>query len=314
MALARNIAVLIGGVGGAKLASGLLEAVPAERLTFIVNTGDDFWRLGLKICPDLDTLMYTLAGLVNPESGWGIKDDSTAALDFLAQRYQVEAWFRLGDKDLATHLLRTHWLHGGRSLTEATACLSERLGIRAAILPMCDEEVPTIVETFADGALGFQEYFVKRAWKPAVRAIRHENCERAKLSPQVHNAIMNADIVLIAPSNPWLSIAPILSIPGIRDLLSQLRTPVVAVTPIIGGDAVKGPTAKIMRELGLEASASAVARFYQGIVSGFVDDLRNEGQDFGRLPTIRLNTLMKNQGDKAALARATLDWIGSWRP
>lgn len=312
MALARSIAVLIGGVGGAKLASGLLEAVPAERLAFIVNTGDDFWHLGLKICPDLDTLMYTLAGLVNPVSGWGLKDDSIAALDFLAQCYQVEPWFRLGDKDLATHLLRTHWLHDGRSLTEATACLSERLGIRSTILPMCDEELPTIVETLADGELGFQEYFVKRAWQPVVRALRYENCERAKLSPQVHSALVNADIVLIAPSNPWLSIAPILSIPGLRDLLSQLMAPVVAVTPIIAGDAVKGPTAKIMRELGLDVCARTVARFYQGIISGFVDDIRNEPADFADLRSVQLNTLMNDQADKVALARATLDWIGSW--
>lgn len=314
MALARNIAVLIGGVGGAKLASGLLEAVPAERLTFIVNAGDDFWRLGLKICPDLDTLMYTLAGLVDSELGWGVTDDSTAALDFLAQRYQVEPWFRLGDKDLATHLLRTQWLKDGRSLTEVTACLAERLGIRAAILPMCDEDLPTIVETVEDGALGFQEYFVKRAWKPVVRAIRYKNCERAKLSPQVHSAIMNADIVLIAPSNPWLSIAPILAVPGMRDLLFRLRAPVVAITPIIAGGAVKGPTAKIMGELGLEISASTVARFYQGIINGFVDDLRNQVQILDGLPSIQLNTLMKDQADKVALARATLDWIGSWAP
>ena len=312
MALARNIAVLIGGVGGAKLASGLLEVVPPEQLTFIVNTGDDFWHLGLKICPDLDTLMYTLARLVNPESGWGVKDDSTAALDFLAQRYQVEPWFRLGDKDLATHLLRTHWLKGGRSLTEVTACLAKRLGLRSAILPMCDEEVPTMVDTVDDGELGFQEYFVKQAWAPVVRAIRYHDCSRATLSPQVNSALMNADIVLVAPSNPWLSIAPILSIPGMRHLLSQLRAPVVAVTPIIAGDAVKGPTAKIMRELGLEVSARTVARFYKGVISGFVDDLRNEPKDFADLRSIQLDTLMNDQADKVALARATLDWIGSW--
>ena len=314
MALARNIAVLIGGVGGAKLASGLVEAVPPERLTFIVNTGDDFWRLGLKICPDLDTLMYTLAGLVNPELGWGIKDDSTAVLDFLAQRYQVEPWFRLGDKDLATHLLRTRWLKSGRGLTEATACLAKRLGLRSAILPMCDEEVPTMVDTVADGELGFQEYFVKQAWAPVIRGIRYHDCARAKLSPQVHRALMKADIVLIAPSNPWLSIAPILSIPGMRDLLLRLRAPVVAVTPIIAGDAVKGPTAKIMRELGLEVSASTVTRFYQGIINGFVDDLRNEHAYFADLFSIQMDTLMNDQADKAALARATLDWIGSWPP
>ncbi|MCY3916061.1 MAG: 2-phospho-L-lactate transferase [Chloroflexi bacterium] len=312
MALDKNIAVLIGGVGGAKLASGLVEAVPPERLTFIVNTGDDFWHLGLKICPDLDTLMYTLAGLVNREWGWGVADDSTVTLDSLARHYQVEPWFRLGDKDLATHLLRTHWLRLGHSLTEATACLGERLGLRATVLPMCDEEVPTMVNTVERGELGFQEYFVKHAWKPAIRAIRHHGCEKAGLSPGVRQALSDADIVLIAPSNPWLSLAPILAVPGFRDLLPGLAAPLVAVTPIIAGDAVKGPTAKIMRELGLEVSAREVARFYSGLIDGFVDDRRNQPFAMNGLRTVQLNTLMNDQADKVALARALLGWIGGW--
>lgn len=312
MALARNIVVLIGGVGGAKLALGLLDAARAERLTFIVNTGDDFWHLGLKICPDLDTLMYSLAGLVNPESGWGVKDDSTVSLDFLERRYRVAPWFRLGDKDLATHLLRTQWLKRGGSLTQATADLANRLSLRPTLLPMCDEEVPTMVETADCGELGFQEYFVKQAWAPVIRAIHHQNSERAQLSPQVRSALLKADIVLIAPSNPWLSIAPILAIPGMRELLARLTAPVVAITPIIAGEAVKGPTAKIMRELGLAVNAPAVARFYQGIISGFVDDLRNERADFAGLRSLQLDTLMKDRADKVALARATLEWIEGW--
>ncbi|MCY4060968.1 MAG: 2-phospho-L-lactate transferase [Chloroflexi bacterium] len=312
MALDRNIVVLIGGVGGAKLASGLIEAVPPERLTFIVNTGDDFWHLGLRICPDLDTLMYTLAGLVNRQWGWGVADDSTVALDCLARHYQVEPWFRLGDKDLATHLLRTHWLRLGRSLTEVTACLGERLGLRARILPMCDEEVPTLVNTVERGELGFQEYFVKHAWNPTIRAIRHQGCEKAWLSPGVGEALNDADIVLIAPSNPWLSLAPILAVPGLRAALSNLAAPVVAVTPIIAGDAVKGPTAKIMRELGLEVSAREVARFYRGLIDGFVDDRRNQPFEMKGLRTVQLNTLMNDQADKVALARALLGWIGGW--
>ncbi len=314
MALAKNIAVLIGGVGGAKLASGLVEAVPPECLTFIVNTGDDFWRLGLKICPDLDTLMYTLSGLVHPEQGWGLVDDSTAVLDSLARHYQVAPWFRLGDKDLATHLLRTHWLRQGHSLTEATACLTRRLGIAAAILPMCDEAVPTLVDTLDRGELGFQEYFVKYAWAPVVRSIRHLKADQAKLSEPVRKALLRADIVLIAPSNPWLSLAPLLAIPNLRDLLTQLQAPVVAVTPIIAGAAVKGPTAKIMRELGLEVSARAVARFYQDFIDGFVDDRRNEPFAMEGLRTVQMNTLMTDQADKVALARATLEWIGGWAP
>lgn len=312
MALDKNIAVLLGGVGGAKLASGLIEAVPPERLTFIVNTGDDFWHLGLKICPDLDTLMYTLAGLVNPEWGWGVADDSTVALDSLARHYQIEPWFRLGDKDLATHLLRTHWLRLGRSLTEVTACLGERLGLRANVVPMCDEDMPTMVNTVERGELGFQEYFVKYAWSPKIREIRHQGCEKTRLSDDVRQALQEADIVLIAPSNPWLSLAPILTVPGLRDLLGRMAAPVVAVTPIIAGDAVKGPTAKIMRELGLEVSAREVARFYGGLIDGFVDDWRNQPFEMPGLRNVQLNTLMNDQADKAALARALLGWIGGW--
>lgn len=312
MALARNIAVLIGGVGGAKLASGLVDVVPPERLTFIVNTGDDFWRLGLKICPDLDTLMYTLAGLVDPEAGWGVKDDTAFVLDSLARNYQIDPWFRLGDQDLATHLLRAHWLKQGRSLTAVTARLKERLDLQATILPMCDAEVPTIVDTLDQGELGFQEYFVKHGWRPVVRAIRHRGCELAAPSAEVKMALAAADIVLIAPSNPWLSVAPILALPSLRDMLARLPAPIVAVTPIIAGDAVKGPTAKIMRELGLEVSARSVARFYSGIIDGFVDDCRNESFDTHNLRTVQLDTLMKTQADKAALARAALAWIESW--
>jgi LPPG:FO 2-phospho-L-lactate transferase len=303
---------LIGGVGGAKLARGLVELVPSERLAFIVNTGDDFWHLGLKICPDLDTLMYTLASMVNPDQGWGLMDDSITTLEYLERHYQVEPWFRLGDKDLATHLLRSHWLREGHSLTDVTACLADRLGIGASILPMTDAEVPTLVNTVERGELGFQEYFVKYAWEPVIRGIRHQSCESARLSDRVRSAILDADIVLIAPSNPWLSLAPILAIPGLRDLLRRLAAPVVAVTPIIAGDAVKGPTAKIMRELGLDVSARTVARFYGGIINGFVDDLRNEPFAIAGLRTAQLDTLMNDQVDKIALARATLDWIESW--
>lgn len=312
MALDKNIAVLLGGVGGAKLASGLVEAVPPQSLTFIVNTGDDFWHLGLKICPDLDTVMYTLAGLVDVERGWGLIDDSTVALDSLARHYQVEPWFRLGDKDLATHLLRSQWLRQGRSLTEVSACLAQGLGLEAAILPMCDAELPTMVDTLDRGELGFQEYFVKYAWAPVIRAIRHLNSDKARLSAPARKALLEADIVLIAPSNPWLSLAPILAIPGCRNLLAQLRAPVVAVTPIIAGAAVKGPTAKIMRELGLEVSAREVARFYAGLINGFVDDLRNEPFEIDGLRTVQMNTLMNDQADKVALARAALGWIKSW--
>ena len=180
------------------------------------------------------------------------------------------------------------------------------------MLPMCDFEVPTMVDTVERGELGFQEYFVKYAWEPVIRAIRHKNCETAQLSENVRSALLGADIVLIAPSNPWLSLAPILAIPGLRELLGRLAAPVVAVTPIIAGDAVKGPTAKIMRELGLDVSAREVARYYGSIIDGFVDDLRNEPFEVEGLRTVQLDTLMNQQADKVALARAMLKWTGNW--
>ena len=312
MALDKNIVVLVGGVGGAKLALGLAQILPARRLSFVVNTGDDFWHLGLKICPDLDTVMYTLAGLVNPDLGWGLKGDSVVALETLNSFYGVDTWFRLGDKDLATHLQRSRLLRCGRSLTEATERLSRSLGVAAALLPMSDDEIPTKIETVEYGELDFQEYFVKHRWQPALKSIRHAGCERSSLTSQVRSALSAADIVLIAPSNPWLSLAPILAVKGMRDLLTSLDVPIVAVTPIIGGAAVKGPTAKIMSELGQEATAANIAKFYTGIINGFVNDIQNEPLEPSALRSIQVNTLMKTEADKRALAQATLNWIESW--
>ncbi len=312
MALDKNIVVLIGGVGGAKLASGLAQIVPARRLSFIVNTGDDFWHLGLRICPDLDTVMYTLAGLVNPQMGWGLQDDSFTALETLNKFYGLDTWFRLGDKDLATHLRRSQLLRAGHSLTAISERLSTALGVEAALLPMCDEEMPTMIETVEYGELAFQEYFVKQRWQPVLKSIRYVGCERSSLSARARAALSAADIVIIAPSNPWLSLAPILAVTGMRDILSSLNVPIVAVTPLIGGAAVKGPTAKIMSELGLEATAATIADFYTGIINGFVNDLQNQTIRRDELRTLQVNTLMKTEGDKRSLARATLDWIESW--
>ena len=311
MALGRRIAVLMGGVGGAKLASGLMQAADPRRLSFIVNTGDDFWHLGLRICPDLDTAMYTLAGNVDPAAGWGLQGDTTVTLESLGALYNVDTWFRLGDKDLATHLLRTDWLRQGQSLTAVTAELARRLQIESALLPMCDAEAGTLIDTVSDGRLGFQEYFVQRRWQPALRAIHYQGCGAA-LSPQARDALERADIVLIAPSNPWLSIHPILALPGARATLKSLTAPVVAVTPIIAGEAVKGPTAKIMRELGLQVSAGAIARQYEGLIDGFVDDIRNDRLARPGLRLTRLNTLMKDARDKKALAENILAWIEGW--
>lgn len=312
LALGMKVTVLIGGVGGAKLASGLIHVVAPERLSFIVNTGDDFCHLGLKICPDLDTLMYTLAGLVNPEWGWGLAEDSTNTLESLERYYGLEPWFRLGDKDLATHLLRLHLLQRGYSLTEVSDCLAQRLGIAARLLPMCDEDLPTIIYTENHGELGFQEYFVKHRWQPVVKSISYQDCEKASMSPAVTVAIEEADIILIAPSNPWLSVAPILAVPGLRAALKRAIAPVVAVTPIIAGAAVKGPTAKIMAELGLEVSEAGVADFYRGLIDGFVNDIRNEPLKAANVQSARLDTLMTDGPAKVNLARKTLEWIAGW--
>ena len=312
MALASNIGVLTGGVGGAKLARGLLDVAPAKRLTFIVNTGDDFWHLGLRICPDLDTTLYTLADRVEPQQGWGLRDDSTVVLDALQEHYGHEPWFKLGDKDLATHLLRGEMLRQGLSLTDITERLSRKLGIGARLLPMCDAEMPTVVETAECGELSFQEYFVKHRWQPAVKSIRYRAGADAKVSDAVKSALTAADIILIAPSNPWLSVAPILAVPGMRDLLRVLDAHKVAVTPIIGGDAVKGPTAKIMRELGLQVTAATIVEYYHGVINGFVDDVRNEPGHFEGLRATRLDTLMRDRRDKRMLAEAILTWIAEW--
>ena len=312
MALDKNVAVLLGGVGGVKLAQGLAQVLPASRLSLIVNTGDDFWHWGLRICPDLDTVMYTLAGLVDRQQGWGIAEDSFNALGSMERLYGQESWFRLGDKDLATHLTRTRLLRQGKSLTEVTRILSRRLGIESSLLPMCDAEMPTRVLTESYGELDFQEYFVKRRWQPVISSLRYSDSEAASLSPAVCKALRNADIVLIAPSNPWLSIAPILSVAGMRDLLRDVAASVVAITPIIGGDAVKGPTAKIMRELGLEVGAEAIVDFYAGLIDGFVDDARNAPMTRKYLLIAQMDTLMRDNLIKRDLARATLEWIDGW--
>jgi LPPG:FO 2-phospho-L-lactate transferase len=311
MAIER-VVTLVGGVGGVKLAHGLAKVFPAKQLTAIVNTGDDFWHMGLKICPDMDTVMYTLAGVVDPVNGWGVAGDTTAMLDMLRQ-YNGETWFRLGDRDLATHLTRTAALRGGARLSEVTRRLASALGVKQTILPMTDVDMPTMVDTVEHGEIAFQDYFVRHRWQPQVRGLRYANAASATISDEVADAIIRADAIIIAPSNPWLSIAPILSVPGMRDLLKRSRARRIAVTPIIGGQAVKGPTAKLMAELGYDVTPQTVTDFYGDLLDGFVYDSSDGVQKFamaGRWARVTaMNTLMRTEADRAVLARAILTWM-----
>jgi LPPG:FO 2-phospho-L-lactate transferase len=306
--VAVNVVVLVGGVGGAKLADGLAQVLQPEQLTVIVNTGDDFWLHGLRICPDLDTILYTLSGRVDPVNGWGIAGDTTHVLQVL-QRFGEESWFRLGDQDIATHLLRTQWWREGVRLTEIVQRLVGRLGVRARVLPMADAPVATIVDTAEYGELDFQTYFVRYRWQPTVKRLRLAGIELARLTPEVEQALAQADVILIGPSNPWLSIAPILAVPGLRDALESRNVPRVAISPIVGGHAIKGPAAKLMGELGYEPSAPTVARYYEGVINGFIYDEQDADLDMPIARTQTLNTIMTTNSDRIFLAKSVMDWV-----
>ncbi len=308
-----NIVALAGGVGGAKLAHGLAQILTPAELTLVVNTGDDFEHLGLHIAPDLDTVMYTLAGLANPETGWGQRHETWSFMDAL-ERLGGPTWFRLGDRDLATHVERTRRLRAGQSLTHVTAALGAALGVRHPILPMSDHAVRTWVDT-EEGELEFQEYFVHRRCRPRVRAVRFAGLEAAAPAPAVLEALDAADLVVFCPSNPFLSLDPILSLPGLRERVRA--RPVVAVSPIVGGQAIKGPAAKLLSELGLDVSATAVAGHYRDLLTGFVLDTVDAGlaADVEALgPATRVtDTVMRSDDDRARLAEATLDFARSLR-
>jgi LPPG:FO 2-phospho-L-lactate transferase len=309
--VALNITVLVGGVGGAKLAYGLARIVPPENLKIVVNTGDDFWHLGLRICPDLDTILYTLSGRVDPVNGWGIGGDTTQVLDTL-RRYGEDTWFRLGDQDIALHLLRTQWWHAGVSLTEIVARLTKKLGIPQSILPMTDAPVATIVDSVEYGELDFQEYFVRYRWQPTVKALRFAGIAAASPPEPVRAALATADVILIAPSNPWLSIDPILAVAGLRRLIMARDVPRVAISPIVGGAAIKGPAAKLMVELGYEASAPAVADYYSDLINGFVYDVVDAHLPIQVAQLMTCETVMKSEDDKVRLAQTVLEWIKRW--
>jgi LPPG:FO 2-phospho-L-lactate transferase len=264
-----KIVALAGGVGGAKLVAGLAQVLSAEDLTVIVNTGDDFDHLGLRICPDLDTVCYTLAGLANPETGWGLKDETWNALESL-KKLGGPAWFGLGDHDLGTHLERSRRLNTGFPLSTITREFCRQWGVNPTVLPMTDDKVATRVHTAAGDVLAFQEYFVHQHCEPEVKGFRFEGVETCHPAPGVLESLEGTDLVILCPSNPWVSIGPILAVPGIKEEIQ--RHPTIAVSPIIGGKAVKGPAAKMYTELGFIPSAKAVASQFRELLTGFVID------------------------------------------
>lgn len=307
----RNIVYLSGGVGGARLLRGLVKCVAPERLTVITNTADDFVHLGLHISPDLDTLMYTLAGVVHPERGWGLADESFDAMG-MVERMGGPTWFSLSDQDLGTHLVRTEALARGETLTEVTGALCARLGVATRLLPMSDARATTIIETEHDGDLPFQTWFVERRTAPRVRRVRLDGGPAA--SPQVLAALDGADAVLIGPSNPYVSIDPILLTSGVLERVAA--RPTLAVSPIIGGKAVKGPLAEMIGQLaGEQASPGAVARHYgsrHGLsLEGFVVEHGDEPQAAG-FPVHGAPTVMGTQADSEALASVCIGIMDAW--
>jgi LPPG:FO 2-phospho-L-lactate transferase len=303
-----TVAALAGGVGAAKLLLGLSRVLPPENITAIVNTGDDAEIHGLTICPDLDTVTYTLAGLVNTATGWGLAGDTFEALPWLG-RYGRETWFRLGDRDLATHIHRNALLRGGATLSKATENIRRALGVGVQILPMSDAPVRTVLEADMD-RLAFQEYFVRERALPRVRKIHFEGADSASPAPGVLEAIRSAGVVLICPSNPLISIGPILAVPGIRETLAACRAKVAAVTPIVGGKSLKGPSAKMLAELGMEVSALGVARMYQDVASAFILDetdiaLKPHIEALG-MRLITAPTVMQTEDQKQRLAETLL--------
>lgn len=309
--------VLTGGVGGAKLALGMSRLIAGPDLAIVANTGDDFRHLGLAISPDLDTLMYTLAGVVNPDTGWGCRDESWNFIEAMAQ-LGGETWFRLGDRDLATHLLRTPALERGQSLTQITADLCRRFGVDSRLLPVSDSAIATCIHSGSE-VLPFQEYFVKLRCEPPVTRLEYRGAANALPTDAVLSALADPDLqaIVIAPSNPWLSIDPILAVPGMIDALRASAAPVIAVSPLIAGAAIKGPTAKIMAELGLDSSATEVARHYQPVADGFILDSTDQAlaDAIRGLPiAVRTcNTLMHHLEDKIELAKQALDFAAMLR-
>jgi LPPG:FO 2-phospho-L-lactate transferase len=308
-----RVLALSGGIGGAKLAVGLQHVLPPGELTVAVNTGDDFEHLGLSISPDIDTMLYTLADLANPELGWGRANESW---HFMAEieRLGGENWFRLGDKDLAVHIERTRRLNAGEKLSAITADIARHFGILSRVVPMSNDLVRTMVIT-DQGTLDFQHYFVARRCEPVVKGLAYAGAADARLVPILREVAEDPALrtIVICPSNPWLSIAPFLEMPAWRELLVEARAPVIAVSPLVNGQAVKGPTSKIMGELQLEQSSATIARFYEGIIDGFVLDPSEAhlAPEIG-VATHVTATLMRTAADKQRLAREVLEFAASF--
>lgn len=303
-----KVVALAGGIGAAKFLTGLSAVIPPESITVISNTGDDIELFGLRICPDLDTVMYTLAGVVSVERGWGLEGETFKSLAWMS-RYAGEQWFNLGDQDLATHIYRSDRLRSGVSLTEVTAHLCSSLGVRSTILPMTDSYAPTFVET-DEGRMHFQKYFVGRHCEPRVNALDLSIASASNSAAGVVESILSARAVIVCPSNPFISIGPILAVPGIRDALQQTRASVAAITPIVDGRALKGPAADMLRDLGHEVSARAVAGIYSDFVDLFILDSEDSEsasdiQELG-MRSLITDTVMKGDADKTRLASETL--------
>ena len=304
--MAVKVVALAGGVGGAKLADGLAAILSPEDLTVVVNTGDDFEHLGLAVWPDLDTVIYTLAGLANPKTGWGREEETWNFLASLAD-LGGPTWFHLGDRDLAVHVLRTEWLRSGRRPVDVVRGLCKQLGVRHRILPMSEDRVRTVVAT-DEGELPFQEYFVARGCRPVVHGFQFDGASSASPAPGVLAAIDAADVVVLCPSNPWVSLDPILAVPGIRSAAAE--RPVMSVSPIIAGKAVRGPADKIFREMGIEPSPLAVAEHFGSLLAGMVIDRADAGLrapiEARGLRVRVVPTLMRSARDRKSLAEATL--------
>ena len=297
-----------GGVGGAKLALGLSRILPPERLVICVNTGDDEFFHGLHVSPDLDTMMYTLAGLSDPQFGWGLEGDTFAALSMLKQ-YGAETWFNLGDRDFATHIRRTQLLGQGATLSQVTEELCRSLGVNHQVIPMSDDPVRTVLCT-PEGDLAMQEYFVRQRAEPVVKSVRYQGAESARPSPGLESALNDAELIVFCPSNPFLSLGPILALRGVLECLKKSSARQVAVSPIVGGEAVNGPAGKIMAELGQEVSCVGVARQYRDFCDVFVIDQQDshlcpEIEALGVKPVVE-SIIMKTDSDKVALARSVV--------